>query len=484
MTHKNTTFLFYDIETTGLNKCFDQVLQFAAIRTDSELNEIARYEITITLNSDVIPSPYAVITHRIGPSEFKTGISEYEAIQKIHALLNTPNTISVGYNTLGFDDEFLRFSFYKNLLPPYTHQYANQCGRMDLYPITVLYYLFKPAQLQWPMQNDTVSFKLENLNAANHFFKGQAHNAMVDVEVTLALAKKLHQDKTMWQFVTDYFNKKTDESRLISCETDTEINHQKYKIGLMINGKLGSGSRYVAPVIALGNHLHYKNQTLWLRLDQTALLSCEKNKAIAESKVIRKRLGEPPIFLPLKDRYLSLLSDDRKHILDNTVHWIHENPDVFKAIQTHYQHEKYQEVPERDIDAALYDSAFPTNEEEKQYRAFHAAIPVEKESHIQHFSNDARKIQAMRIMGRHFQNESSDPIKHYFEMELKKVNGEHPMPMVDFRNEPKLTRIKALAEIDIIRNEVVLDEQQKKVLEAFQLFLMEKSVTRPEDRAT
>lgn len=474
MTHKNTTFLFYDIETTGLNKCFDQVLQFAAIRTDSELNEIARYEMQVKLNSDVIPSPYAVITHRIGPSEFKTGISEYDAIHKIQGLLNTPNTISVGYNTLGFDDEFLRFSFYKNLLPPYTHQYANQCGRMDLYPITVLYYLFKPTQLQWPMHNDTVSFKLENLNAANHFFEGPAHNAMVDVEVTLALAKKLHQDKTMWQFVTAYFNKKTDESRLIGCETNTEINNQHYKLGLMINGKLGSASRYVAPVISLGNHQHYKNQTLWLRLDHAGLSLCEKNTFLAETKIIRKRLGEPPIFLPLKDRYLSLLSDDRKNIMDNNVRWLQENHAIFKAIQLHYQHEKYQEVPERDIDAALYDSAFPTADEEKQYRAFHTAIPTKKESCIQYFSNDARKIQAMRIMGRHFQNDCSDPIKHYFEMELKKINDNNPMPIVDFRNERKLTRIKALAEIETIKNEVTLDEQQKQVLDALTLFLEDK----------
>lgn len=38
------TYLFYDLETTGRNKCFDQVLQFAAIRTDLNLNELERYE--------------------------------------------------------------------------------------------------------------------------------------------------------------------------------------------------------------------------------------------------------------------------------------------------------------------------------------------------------------------------------------------------------------------------------------------------------
>jgi len=39
------TYLFYDTETTGLNKSFDQVLQFAAIRTDLDLNEIERHEL-------------------------------------------------------------------------------------------------------------------------------------------------------------------------------------------------------------------------------------------------------------------------------------------------------------------------------------------------------------------------------------------------------------------------------------------------------
>ena len=53
------SYLFYDIETTGLNKAFDQVLQFAAIRTDPELNEIERHDIKVNLRPDVIPSPLA-----------------------------------------------------------------------------------------------------------------------------------------------------------------------------------------------------------------------------------------------------------------------------------------------------------------------------------------------------------------------------------------------------------------------------------------
>ena len=35
-------FTFYDTETTGLSAPFDQIVQFAAIHTDDELNEIER----------------------------------------------------------------------------------------------------------------------------------------------------------------------------------------------------------------------------------------------------------------------------------------------------------------------------------------------------------------------------------------------------------------------------------------------------------
>ena len=90
-----TTYLFYDIETSGTNPCFDQILQFAAIRTDEQLNELDRHQFFVRLNLDTVPDPGASITHRIALNTLQTGMSEYEAIKKIHALLNAPNTISV-----------------------------------------------------------------------------------------------------------------------------------------------------------------------------------------------------------------------------------------------------------------------------------------------------------------------------------------------------------------------------------------------------
>lgn len=453
----NPTYLFYDIETTGLNKCFDQVLQFAAIRTDHHLNEISRIEINIKLNNDVIPSPAAVITHRIGVCEFSKGLSEFEAMKKIHALLNTPNTISVGYNTLGFDDEFLRFSFYKNLLSPYTHQFANQCGRMDLYPITLLYYLFKPDYLTWPNNNGMTSLKLENLNACNQFFEGQAHHAMVDVEVTLALAKKLHEDKAMWNFVTDYFKKTIDEERIMNCESQLKINDHHYKVGFMVNGKIGAASHFIAPVIHLGQHQHYKNQSLWLRLDAEELSLAKTDDFIDKTRIFRKRLAEPPIFLPIKDRYLHLLSDERKALFEKNKNGLIQNPAVFKSIIEHYQHEKYPETPERDIDAALYDIGFPSKVEESLFHQFHTAKPDRKSSIAKQFPNKIRQAQAIRILGRHFPEFLSDAEHKNYQTYL------HSQP-VDFRGEKKLTRTQALIDIEELKKNKILDDAQRQLL--------------------
>ncbi len=469
----NPTYLFYDIETTGLNKCFDQVLQFAAIRTDESFNELSRDEIQVTLNNDVIPSPGAVITHRIGVDQFSKGISEYDAMQKIHALFNTPNTISVGYNTLGFDDEFLRFSFYKNLLPPYTHQYANNCGRMDIYPITLLYYLFKKDHLIWPSNKGVVSLKLENINLSNHFAHGQAHNAMFDVEVTLALAKKLHEDKTMWHFVTDYFQKKIDENRIAAADSALKIADKNVTMGFMVNAKIGAASQFIAPVIHLGQHQHYKNQSVWLRLDNSDLINTKSNAIKKTTKILRKRLAEPPIFLPIKDRYLNLLSDDRKNIFVDNQSWLEKNSVLFKAISDFYQHEKYPEVSGCDADAALYMIDFPTPKEENVFRQFHAAKDDKKESVALQIQHPVRQAQAMRILGRHFREHLSEKYQHDFEEYLKTTP-------IDFRGEKKLTRENALVEIDQLMKNKVLDEEQQKLLGGLKYFV-ETSIHRVSD---
>ena len=446
------TYLFYDIETSGLNKCFDQVLQFAAIRTDLDLREVERYEIFIKLNPDVVPAPDAVLVHQLNIEQMQSGVCEYEAMKEIHRLFNTPSTITVGYNNLGFDDEFLRFSFYRNLLAPYTHQYANNCGRMDIYPMTVMYYLFKPEVIVWPKVNDAVTLKLEHLSSYNKLIDGGSHDAMNDVEATLRLARLLKKEQAMWEYLCGYFDKKTDLTRL---EKLTFIDN-KYQHGLLIDGSLGGSKFYQSPVIGLGLHHHYKNQSLWLSL--------ENNITTTASFISRKRFGESPILLPLTDRFSRYLNEERLEIVAANLDWLKKNPELFLEVVQYHKEYKYPEIPDLDVDAALYQIGFTSDWERLKCNSFHAVDLPGKISLLDNFSTPNLRTQAIRVLGRNYPTVFSEKRHLYdeFTSYLKKIKlGEM---MVNYKNEIRLTPQIALAQIGNLRQTKNLSGVQDNLL--------------------
>src|SRR5690606_4505726 len=100
-----TTFLFYDLETTGKDPATDRILQFAAQRTDINLKNIGEpINILIRLDDDILPSPGATLITELTPQKTQAGISELELVRKAQQELFTPGTIVVGYNNISFDD--------------------------------------------------------------------------------------------------------------------------------------------------------------------------------------------------------------------------------------------------------------------------------------------------------------------------------------------------------------------------------------------
>jgi exodeoxyribonuclease I len=468
------TFLFYDIETTGLNKSFDQVLQFAAIRTDLNLQELARYEFKLKLNPDVIPSPQAMLTHRIGIAESRTGIAEYDAIQQIHQIMNEPGTISIGYNTLGFDDEFLRFAFFRNLLPPYTHQYANQCARVDIYPITIMYHLFKKDILQWPRVDSEIKLKLELINNANQLVSGRAHDAMVDVEITLALAKRFMVEREMWNYVISYFNKQTDEIRNSALPVGLESIYGKHQEGLLILGRIGAAYYYQAPVILLGNHTTYKNQS-WLRLDTENLTAVTADNIADTTWVYRKKLGEPGFVLPLKERFLTYLTQDRRALAEKNKAWLQQHPEIFKLIIEYHRIYTYPLEVATDVDASLYLNTFWTNEETAFCQRFHRATPGEKAALITDIKNPALKKLAIRLVGRNYPDMLTTENKIEFDEYIRRVNSNATADMlIDFKGNSRLTPQQALSEITLLREKTALDASQIELLDQLESFLLNK----------
>ena len=441
------TYLFYDLETTGLSRSFDQILQFAAIRVDSDFNEIERFNMRVSLSPDVIPNPAALLVNRTHPNQFSEGLDEYEAIKKIYEIVNQPGTISLGYNTLGFDDEFLRFSFFRHLLPPYRHQYANDCHRMDIYPMVLLAHHIQPNLLQWPILNEKISFKLANLVQKNELSSGESHDALVDVLDTIALAKKLKSDGAFWRKAIGLFNKKNDVDTIQACSRRCQIDSASYAVGFMMESKPFES---LVPVLNLGRGDPEKNLTQWLRLDTVILCDCPPESLFDQVDVIRKKDGEPPFFFTFDDVSCgSTLSDTNRAAVENNLAFLNKNPSVFTAIRQHFFNRCYADHFHYDANAALYKLPFPTSNEESLFRKFHFIDRARKGEVLSAFSQPAHRALAIRLLGRHMPEALSSGEKaDYEEYKWYVFSATPDNAMVDHRGEKKLTLTAALAETE------------------------------------
>lgn len=185
-------FVFYDTETTGISTDFDQILQFAAIRTDADLNEIDRFEIRCRLLPHVIPHPAAlkVTGMTIARATDPSLPCHYEMIRTIQAkMAEWSPAIFVGYNSLNFDEHLLRQALFRTLHAPYLTNTNGNC-RADAMTLVQAASQFSPECVVVPTgPTGKAVFKLDQLAPANGFSHENAHDALADVEATIHMAK-------------------------------------------------------------------------------------------------------------------------------------------------------------------------------------------------------------------------------------------------------------------------------------------------------
>ena len=186
------TFFFYDLETSGLNPRQDRIMQFAGQRTDLELNPIGEpVNIIVKLSEDTLPSPSAIMVTKIPPQKtFEEGVSEAEFCKTVTENYFTPNTIAVGYNTVRFDDEFMRAIFWRSFYDPYEWEWKDGRSRWDMLDVVRLTRALRPEGINWPFTEDgKPSNRLEYLTKLNGLEHAHAHDALSDVYATIAVAK-------------------------------------------------------------------------------------------------------------------------------------------------------------------------------------------------------------------------------------------------------------------------------------------------------
>ncbi len=190
------SFYWHDYETWGADPRRDRACQFAGLRTDTNLNEVGHPLLLYCRPAtDLLPHPDACLLTGITPQlASRQGIIEAEFAARVHAVLSEPGTCGVGFNSFRFDDEITRHLLYRNLYDPYAREWRNGNSRWDLIDTLRLAHALRPEGMAWPTHADgTVSFKLEQLTAANGIDHAQAHDALADVRATITLARRLRQ---------------------------------------------------------------------------------------------------------------------------------------------------------------------------------------------------------------------------------------------------------------------------------------------------
>ena len=186
-------FVFYDFETSGLSAPYDSIVQAAFILTDENFKIIDQLEICGRMKKEYpVPHPKALIVNNYSLDDLRSHEnSNFQLIAQMRQkLLSWGEVIFFGYNSLNFDEHFLRQGLFQSAFPPYLTN-TNSNSRGDVMKLIHSASALFPNSFVRPLNDDTgkISFQLEKFAAANGVAHSKAHDAMGDVEATLGVAK-------------------------------------------------------------------------------------------------------------------------------------------------------------------------------------------------------------------------------------------------------------------------------------------------------
>lgn len=212
------TFFFYDLETSGFSPKTDRIMQFAGQRTDEKLNKIGDpINILVRVNDDVLPSPSALMVTKISPQKtVEEGYTEAEFAKMCMEDFFTPDTIIVGYNNVRFDDEHMRYLFWRNFYDPYEWQWRDGRSRWDLLDVVRMVRALRPEGINWPfIKNEkgeqVAANKLELLTKLNGISHENAHDALADVDGLIEITKLIKEKQPK---IFDYLLSMRDKKKI------------------------------------------------------------------------------------------------------------------------------------------------------------------------------------------------------------------------------------------------------------------------------
>lgn len=397
-------FVFYDTETTGINTSFDQILQFAAIKTDGDFNEIERFEIRCRLLPHVVPAPRALLTTGVTP-EMLSDLSlptHYQAMRQIAQRLESWSpAVFVGYNTMQFDERLLRQSFYQNLLPVYMTN-TNQNRRADILKLVDAAIVFAPNSVAVPLnEKGRATRKLDMVAPANGFEHDNAHDALADVEATIHVARLIRtRQPKLWDALLDTSAKQT-AVHLAQAHAALALVESRY------------GRQSVLPVTWCGQNPEYDAQVAMfdLRHDPADYSNLSLDDLISAMRAPKSpfrivQANSNPILHPLSDT--TPINDcPAPSVLTTRIQAIQGDQQfqikVGDAVAKRYP----EKAPSQFVEERIYD-AFPASSDMRIAAQFHATPWESRRALVDQIRDERLRELAIRLIG----TEASHTLNH------------------------------------------------------------------------
>ncbi|MCW8936252.1 MAG: exodeoxyribonuclease I [Gammaproteobacteria bacterium] len=363
------SFYWYDYETFGTDPGTDRIAQFAGIRTDMDFNIIDEpIDIYCKATDDILPNPEACLITGITPQKtLETGLIETDFIELIEKEFSRPNTCVVGFNNIRFDDEFTRYSLYRNFLDPYAREWQNGCSRWDIIDLVRITRALRPEGIEWPVdENGIATNRLELITKANGISHEAAHDALSDVYATIAVAK-LIKDKQpkLFNYVFEHKSKQ---------KISSILNLYKPEVVLHTSGMYPGTICNTTVVYPLAQHPNNKNGIIVfdLRFSPDDLKNLSADEIIERLYTPRDQLPEGVERIPLKTIHINKCpvvaplktldeASAKRTEIDQKVYMEHLNrllliPDLDSKLNKIYKHNPF--TKETDPDKSLYGGGF------------------------------------------------------------------------------------------------------------------------------
>lgn len=400
------TFYFYDLETSGINPRAQRIMQFAGQRTDENLNPVGEpHNWLVKLTEEVLPDPEAVLLTGITPQKtLEEGYSEAEFLKLFSKEVLQPDTVICGFNTIRFDDEFMRATLWRNFYDAYEWQWQDGRSRWDLLDVVRMVRVLRPEGITWPFEERLLhtsdhgaqetagqttvkvpSNRLELLTKVNGLDHRNAHDALSDVYATIAVAKLLQEKQPqMFQYLLKMRDKK---------QVRELVNLEDKKPFVYTSGRYESEHQKTTVAFPLTSGRNNNVVVYDLRYDPTDFVNLtEKEIADKFSATWEERKAEGFVKLPVKElQYnrapavapLGVLTQNNgweninlsEHDVQKNLKTLLAHPDFAEKIRTVYERSP-EYAKTHDPDFQLYDG-FVGDQDKTKMRAVRAASAQE-----------------------------------------------------------------------------------------------------------